>query len=306
VAGLCLLVPAVVLAEGTLQGSAGDDVLIGTPGADSIYAMAGNDTLQGGAGDDDLDGGLGSDDIRGGAGTDAALYGGRGIAVAVTLDDVADDGQQGEADNVHSDVEQVFGGDGGDRLNGSPRGELIDGGGGDDSILDGGGSDAVYGGAGNDALTTFDAELDVVDCGLGNDTATADSSDVLIGCEKRLPGPRIRTPVTYAFLFSGARTRFTLLAVRQLPSGGVVDVRCRGGGCPFSANRIKAKPGQTRVVLTNLFRGRQLRAGAVLEVRVSAPQTIGRVERFQIRNGQAPKRSVLCLPPGSNAPKAKC
>ena len=305
-AALCLLVPAVVLAEGAVQGTAGDDALTGTPGADTLYGLAGNDTLDGGGGDDDLDGGPGADDLRGGAGVDGVLYGGRTAAVAVTLDDVADDGAQGEGDNVHADVEQVFGGDGGDRLNGSAKDELIDGGGGDDSIVDGGGDDRVLAGAGNDAITSFDANSDVVDCGPGSDTATADSSDILIGCEKRLPGPRIRTPVNYQFAYKEALTRFTLLAVRQLPAGGAVELRCHGGGCPFSTNRTQAKPGQTRVVLTDLLKGRPLRAGAVLEVRVSAPQTVGRVERFLIRRGHGPKRSVLCLSPGSTTPKEKC
>jgi len=306
VAALGLLVPAVALAQATMQGSSGDDVLTGTAGADSIFGLAGSDRIDGGAGDDDLDGGPGADDLRGGAGSDSVLYGGRSAAVAVTLDDVADDGQQGEGDNVHADIEQIFGGDGGDRLNGNARAQLIDGGPGDDSILDGGGRDRVYGGPGNDVLTTFDADSDVVDCGPGNDTATANSSDVLIGCERRLPGPRIRTPVRYEFLYKGPRTHFTLLVVRQLPSGGVVEVRCRGGGCPFSTNRIKAKPGQKQVTLTNLFRGRQLRAGATLEVRVSAPQTIGRVERFHIRRGKGPTHTVLCTPPGSNRPRTRC
>ena len=306
VATLCLVVPVVVLAEGTMQGTAGNDVLTGTAGADSIFGLAGNDAINGGAGDDDLDGGLGADDLRGGAGTDSVLYGGRDVAVAVTLNDVADDGQQGEGDNVHTDVEQIFGGDGGDRLNGNAGAQLIDGGGGDDSILDGGGRDRVYGGPGNDVITTFDGDFDVVDCGPGIDTATADSSDVLIGCERRLPGPRIRTPVRYEFLYKGPLTHFTLLIVNRLPAAGIVEVRCRGGGCPFSTNRIKAKPGQTRVTLTNLLKGRRLRAGATLEVRVSAPQTIGRVERFRIRRGKGPVHTVLCLPPGSNRPRARC
>jgi hypothetical protein len=305
-ASLCLVVPAVVLADGTVQGTAGNDVLTGTTGADSIFALAGDDKLDGAAGADDLDGGTGADDIHGGTGRDSVLYGGRSAAVAVTLNDLADDGQQGEGDNVHADVEQILGGDGGDRLNGDDRAQLIDGGAGDDAITDGGGRDRVYGGAGNDVLTTFDSDSDIVDCGAGSDTATADGADVLIGCERRLPGPRIRTPVRYEFRYLGAFTRFTLLVVNRLPGGGSVEVRCRGGGCPFATNRVKAKPGQTRVTLTNLLRGRRLRAGATLEIRVVAPQTIGRVERFRVRSGKGPTHTVLCLPPGSNRPKAKC
>jgi Ca2+-binding RTX toxin-like protein len=306
VAALCLLVPSAVLAEGTLQGTPGPDVLSGTPGADTIFGLAGNDRIDGGGGNDDLDGGPGADDIHGGAGADSVLYGARKAPVAVSLNDLADDGQQGEADNVHSDVEQIYGGDAGDRLNGSARDEVIDGGGGDDSIVDGGGSDHDYGGAGNDAITAFDADVDIVDCGPGNDVATADSSDVLIGCEKRLPGPRISASVTFTFVIQGAHARVNELAVRELSGGGSVEVRCHGNGCPFATNRLKTKPGQTRVVLTGLFHGHVLHAGATLDVRVSAPQKIGRVERFAIRSGKRVKHTVLCLPPGSDRPRPKC
>jgi len=304
-ATVLLAAPAVVLADGTLLGTPGNDVLAGTPTADSLFGLAGDDRLDGAAGNDDLDGGPGADDIHGSGGVDSVLYGGRGAAVAVTLDDVADDGEQGERDNVHADVEQVFGGDGGDRLNGSAGAEVIDGGGGDDSILDGGGTDRVYGGAGNDVITTFDADVDVVDCGPGSDTATADASDLLIGCEKRLPGPRIRTPVQFSFVYSGPRTTFTALVVRGLTTGSEVELRCRGGGCP-SRTRINPKPGQSRVSLTSIVRGKRLLVGATLEVRVSAAQKIGRVERWVMRNGKGPRHIVLCLPPGSTTPRTKC
>lgn len=60
------------------------------------------------------------------------------------------------------------------------------------------------------------------------------------------------------------------------------------------------------MTLTRLFRKRPLRPGAALEVRVSAPQTIGRVERFRIRKGRSPKATVLCLAPGSDTPRPKC
>lgn len=304
VAAACLLVPAAVLAAGTLQGTAGDDALSGTPGADSIYGLAGNDKLNGGAGDDDLDGGIGADDIHGGAGTDAVVYGDRDAPVTVTLDDVANDGQAGEGDNVHSDVEQIFGGNGRDVLQGTPGPELIDGAGGNDTIVDGGGRDRVYGGPGNDAITSFDAEADIVDCGPGSDTVRANDSDVLIGCERRLPEPRVR-PLAFLFTFQKT-TRFTLLAVRELPSGGQVFVRCSGGGCPFPVRRIKAKPDQDHVSLTKAFSKHPLRAGATLEVRISAPQTIGRVERFVIRKGKAPRHTIRCLSPGSSKPRKKC
>jgi hypothetical protein len=47
---------------------------------------------------------------------------------------------------------------------------------------------------------------------------------------------------------------------------------------------------------------RRLKAGAVLEVRLTAPNAIGRVIRFRMRKGRLPKRSNLCLPPGAATP----
>jgi len=50
------------------------------------------------------------------------------------------------------------------------------------------------------------------------------------------------------------------------------------------------------VNLRRLVRKR-LRAGAVLEVRLTAPGAIGRVIRFRMRDGKLPKRTNLQLAP---------
>jgi Ca2+-binding RTX toxin-like protein len=61
----------------TLNGSAGDDLLVGYDGADTIAGNAGNDVLSGGAAADSLNGGTGDDLLRGQAGNDT-LVGGTG------------------------------------------------------------------------------------------------------------------------------------------------------------------------------------------------------------------------------------
>jgi hypothetical protein len=53
--------------------------------------------------------------------------------------------------------------------------------------------------------------------------------------------------------------------------------------------------------LRKLFK-RRLRAGAVLEVRLTAPETAGRVIRFTMRNGRQPQKTSLCLAPGAKRP----
>ena len=94
---------------------------------------------------------------------------------------------------------------------------------------------------------------------------------------------------------TGARgTRVLALALPGLKPGAQVEVRCarRGNGCPFSARRIRGS-------LARPFRGRTLSDGAVLEVVVTRPGTVGRVFRWTTRKGTRPRAEALCVPPGT-------
>jgi Calx-beta domain len=79
-------------------------------------------------------------------------------------------------------------------------------------------------------------------------------------------------------------TRVARFAIHR-PSGTVLRIRCRGGGCPV---RVGAK----------------LRPGALVDVRIEAPYKplIGRVYQYRIRAGKRPRFSALCLPPGAVSP----
>lgn len=299
-----LAVAPVAATAATLLGTPGNDVINGTPGDDTIFGLGGNDVINGGAGNDDIDGGGGADDIHGGPGIDAVLYGDRTGPVRVTLDNVTNDGQ-GADDNVHSDVEQIYGGMAGDQLIGDAQANLIDGGPGSDTIDGGGGADRLYGGPGNDTINSFDGTADVVNCGPGTDVVTADRDDVVIGCERRRPPPRVRSIVDFNFTFRGAVTTVDRLTVRSIPTGGAVVVACRGGGCPFATKATKLRRGQRREALAGLFKGRSLRAGATVDVRVTAAGMVGRVHRFRMRRNKEPSDSVLCLAPDSTTP-TKC
>jgi Ca2+-binding RTX toxin-like protein len=207
--------------EIVLGGSAGD-VITGTGSANTLEGRAGNDTLSGGgggdtllgggsvplvgSGDDTLDGGLGNDLYFGGDGNDTATFASRALPVNVSIDDVANDGETGEAsefDNVTSDVENVDGGTGADtltgsatanRLRGNAGADTLTGLGGDDTLeggtegdtLTGGsGEDVLDGGAGDDTLNSRDnGTVDTVSCGEGTDTVNADTTDnVAADCE---------------------------------------------------------------------------------------------------------------------------
>jgi hypothetical protein len=47
---------------------------------------------------------------------------------------------------------------------------------------------------------------------------------------------------------------------------------------------------------------RRFRAGQTLEVRITAPEHIGKVVRYRLRRGRIPDGRPLCLRPGARRP----
>jgi PKD domain len=100
-------------------------------------------------------------------------------------------------------------------------------------------------------------------------------------------------------------TRVRLLSVNA-PAGAQVTIRCRGRGCRFrrltrsasSHRRVSA----ARLVKVRRLRHRLLRPGAVLSVRITEPDTIGKYTSFKIRRAKPPRRTDRCLVPGSTKP----
>jgi Ca2+-binding RTX toxin-like protein len=180
----------------TVRAGAGDDTVTTGSGADSLQGAIGNDKLTAGAGGDRLDGNTGKDVLDGksgrdtllgvgradeadvligGAGTDIADYSGRDLDLRISLDDVANDGETGEGDNVRSDVEEVEGGDGNDRLTGSALATVTN------RLLGGPGGDTLTGLAGPDRLFSQDGN-DTLDGGPGNDDLDGGpNADTIIG-----------------------------------------------------------------------------------------------------------------------------
>ncbi len=155
----------------------------------------GNDTLRGPDGGllvtNQMDGGAGADHFIGGANpNDSVRYDARTAALTVTMNDVADDGENGEGDNVASTTEDVVAGSGADTLVGSASdnvlqggdgSDTISGGAGDDELSAGLGGDSVRGEAGNDVIfggTTFGDVIDGSDLlsgGPGTDSTFVDA-----------------------------------------------------------------------------------------------------------------------------------
>jgi Ca2+-binding RTX toxin-like protein len=153
----------------SVTGGSNDDVLTGGPEAE---------TLDGDAGNDVLDGGGGPDVLVGEGGTDTASYGSRASGVTVTLDDVANDGAPGEADDVTQSVENVTGGRGPDDLTGGPADNRLDGGSGEDFVDGRGGADVLLGGEATDVIRVRDGSADSTPaCGPGVDFVIADPGE---------------------------------------------------------------------------------------------------------------------------------
>ena len=299
-----------------VDGGAGSDRVVGTPGPERF---------SGGPGDDRLDGLAGADDFAGGDGDDRVVLGATGAAVS--LDGVANDGPDGTA-NVHADVERIEGGDGADTLTAGAGTQTLGGGGGADTLDPGPGADSVQGGPGADTIHVRDGDVDQVSCGGdAGDVVDADAADVLTGCPvdpsppppagpgpAPAPGPaatappppaaqpaRVKATVSARWRVKRRFTVLTRLRVRGAPAGAKLAVRCDGRGCRGIRRRAKLVDGGAS--LSGRFAGRRLRPGTVVELRITAPGLIGRVERLVVRRRKDPRRTVLCLPPGGAKPQ---
>ncbi len=159
--------------DATLYGGAGDDYLRGGGGASTLRGDDGNDTL---------DGGGGADVFYGGAGVDVADYSSRSDNLTINLGyGNTDDGGKREHDDVKEDIENVWGGSGDDRINGSNSGNTFLGNAGEDTLVGNAGNDSLLGGEGDDFLDGAEGN-DTLNGGKGNDTVVGDyGNDALAG-----------------------------------------------------------------------------------------------------------------------------
>jgi Ca2+-binding RTX toxin-like protein len=207
------------LSDNNLAGNAGNDVLFGRDGADLLTPADGADQSYGEAGDDTISADAladGVDVYGGGSGVDVLRRSAASHNLFMTLDNVANDGADADAngvaeerDNVRADIERLVSGSGNDVLladtaaaNTTALDNDFDGGGGNDTLrggegedtlkgvsgndtIDGGaGGDELNGGPGADALHARDGWNDLVDGGAdGGDTAEVDAIDFVRNVE---------------------------------------------------------------------------------------------------------------------------
>ena len=116
--------------------------------------------------------------------------------------------------------------------------------------------------------------------------------------------PRVTTPIRSRFSLFPRFTRVTRLKVLRVSAGMTIQLRCKGRGCFKRVKQVRLRRAARSVDLRRRFlRRARLRPKAVLEVRVLAPASIGKVVRFTIRRTKLPRSRVLCLPPGAPRPQ---
>ena len=113
---------------------------------------------------------------------------------------------------------------------------------------------------------------------------------------------RTAAVVATAFRVSPKGTRVVRLRVRDAPTGAKVTVRCLGKRkrCRLKRRSVTVRADGT-ANLRRLVR-RRLRPRTTLEVRIVAPNAIGKVIRYPIRRRRPPVSRTLCLPPGAKRP----
>jgi hypothetical protein len=119
---------------------------------------------------------------------------------------------------------------------------------------------------------------------------------------------KILSPVPYDWSGTATGARLNRLRVTDAPPGSSLELRCSGGkrrGCPFKRRAVALKADGS-ASMAKLFK-RAFRKGAVLEVWLTAPNSVGKVVRFKVDRGRnrTPRARTMCVQPGSAKP-GKC
>jgi hypothetical protein len=147
-----------------------------------------------------------------------------------------------------------------------------------------------------------------------------------VKCRYTVVAPKIPTKINFGFTrFPPATfTIFTSLTATKVPRGAKIDIRCKGGGCPFAHRTVKAPttklvckrghkqckrkraPALQNINLEGRLAGRHLVVNTVLSVAVTKPNTIGLIATFKTRASAGPSVTNKCLAPGSKKPGKGC
>ncbi|MFC6656385.1 beta strand repeat-containing protein [Roseibium salinum] len=175
------------VAEHTIRGTSGAEIITAHDDGGTIYSGSGDDTIHGGDGNDTIIYGEGADTVYGGAGNDF-IDDARGAQISNHANYL--DGGAGN-DTIYGGGgdDTIAGGDGNDALYGEGDNDLIDGGAGDDRIYGDRGDDTLIGGAGNDRLDGGSGQDHAVYTGNWSDYTITESSGVFTIIDNRDGSP---------------------------------------------------------------------------------------------------------------------
>jgi hypothetical protein len=100
----------------------------------------------------------------------------------------------------------------------------------------------------------------------------------------------------------GRYTKFTTMKVKPVRRGDRLRLTCKGPGCEKRKKVIKVRRNKRKLSLLRHLKGAKLRKGAVVQLRITRPATIGRVGIWKIRAPKIPKITRACLQPGAKKP----
>jgi Ca2+-binding RTX toxin-like protein len=324
-----------------VEGEAGLDTLIGGAGRDTLDGGPGTDSITGGDGIDTAT----YEERAGNQPVSLSLDGaandgesGENDAINADIED-AIGGAGDDTLTGNAGPNEIDGGDGGDVIDGLGGRDTIDGGPGNDRIASRDGiQESIECGDGNDLAVTdeFDSATNCETVQASRDLMPDVDNDGIpapLDCDDRNPArrpglpdkpgnkvdencdgadrpfSRVITPVQSLFSVSKGRTRVLRLKVADIPPGAVIQLRCKGGkkrGCFKGAKRFPVPRGAASKNVRGPVKKRKLKAKARLEVRVLAPDAIGKVVRYTMRKGtRLPKSKLLCVAPGTKRPR-KC
>jgi hypothetical protein len=135
--------------------------------------------------------------------------------------------------------------------------------------------------------------------------ATVATATLTIGPRLRV---RARVIARWVARRRGAVVVLRRLQVRRAPRRAVVRLRCAGARCPVRRATVRrgARRGPIDVARALRPRQRRFRAGQTVTLRITAPARVGKVVRYRLRRGAAPRSQVLCLPFGERRPRRRC
>jgi hypothetical protein len=123
-------------------------------------------------------------------------------------------------------------------------------------------------------------------------------------CDSRAePFLTLRSSVRASWRAGRTSTVVRTLDVLSLRAGSVVRATCTTRRCAFRTSTRSIRADTARISLRPLFRGRGIRPGTVIEIRITAPESIGKVVRYTVRARLVPSSRSLCLPPGAASPR---